>query len=206
MTAAQTQHQREASSNRTMLASVNHGRPDVAASSRPEALNNRSAETRNRSAATERPRTSNLPAARPAPPRPALLSVLRREPKSLLLMSLHPSRHELLRNRFVSQSPSPGEPRSRPMSLRLNQLRPRNQPLMSPLPNQLEPRNRLTSLRPSQLRPRSQLLMSPLPSLRMRRRRVLHTRLLMDLNCINKPIQPTIRSPDGTRRGLRWGK
>ena len=65
MTAAQIQHQREASSNRTLLASVNHGRPDVAASSRPEALNNRSAETRNRP-------TPARPAAAPkaAPARP----------------------------------------------------------------------------------------------------------------------------------------
>ena len=35
MTAEQTQHQQAASSNRTLLASVNHGRPDVAASARP---------------------------------------------------------------------------------------------------------------------------------------------------------------------------
>src|SRR5208283_195865 len=77
---------------------------------------------------------------------------------------------------------------------------PKSQPLMSPLPNQLEPRNRLTSLRPSQLRPRSQLLMSPLLNLRMRRHRVLHTRLLTNLNRMDKPIQPTIRNPDGTRR------
>jgi len=70
MTTAQTQHQREASSDRTMLASVNHGRPDVAASSRPEALSNRSSESRNRPASTERPRANNAPAARPAPARP----------------------------------------------------------------------------------------------------------------------------------------
>jgi hypothetical protein len=35
MTAEQSQHQQAASSNRTLLASVNHGRPDVAASPRP---------------------------------------------------------------------------------------------------------------------------------------------------------------------------
>jgi hypothetical protein len=35
MTAEQTHHQQAASSNRTLLATVNHGRPDVAASPRP---------------------------------------------------------------------------------------------------------------------------------------------------------------------------
>lgn len=69
MSAAQTQHQREASSDRNMLASVNHGRPDVAASSRPEALSNRSSEPRNGPASSERPRTSNSPGAIPAPAR-----------------------------------------------------------------------------------------------------------------------------------------
>jgi hypothetical protein len=52
MTRTQLQHQRSSSSNRTMLASVNRGRPDVAATARPE-LSNRH-ESRN-----ERPVTQN---------------------------------------------------------------------------------------------------------------------------------------------------
>ena len=43
MTTEQTQHQQAASSNRTLLASVNHGRPDVAASPRPGQFNGRAA-------------------------------------------------------------------------------------------------------------------------------------------------------------------
>jgi hypothetical protein len=52
MTRTQLQHQRSSSSNRIMLASVNRGRPDVAATARPE-LSNRH-ESRN-----ERPITQN---------------------------------------------------------------------------------------------------------------------------------------------------
>lgn len=66
MTSEQLQHQRAASTNRTMLASLNHGRPDVAASTRPEPLGNRPAAPHNRAANTERPATSK-PAARPVP-------------------------------------------------------------------------------------------------------------------------------------------
>lgn len=51
MTGEQLQHQQSARSNRTMLASVNHGRPDVAATSRPE-LNGRR-EGRSEKPATE---------------------------------------------------------------------------------------------------------------------------------------------------------
>jgi WXXGXW repeat (2 copies) len=52
MTRAQLQHQKSASNNRTMLASVNHGRPDVAATARTELSNRR--ESRN-----EKPVTKN---------------------------------------------------------------------------------------------------------------------------------------------------
>jgi hypothetical protein len=51
MTREQFQHQRSASSNRTMLASVNHGRPDIAATARPELSNRR--ESRNEKPASE---------------------------------------------------------------------------------------------------------------------------------------------------------
>jgi hypothetical protein len=55
MTAEQTQHQQAASTNRTLLASVNHGRPDVAATARPGQFDGRGALT------TGRPVTPNLP-------------------------------------------------------------------------------------------------------------------------------------------------
>ena len=45
MTRTQLQHQQIASGNRTMLASVNHGRPDVAATVRPELSNRREPRT-----------------------------------------------------------------------------------------------------------------------------------------------------------------
>ena len=71
MTSEQLQHQRAASTNRTMLASLNHGRPDVAVSTRPEPLGNRSAAPVNRGANKERAAISK-PARRPAPaPKPA---------------------------------------------------------------------------------------------------------------------------------------
>jgi len=55
MTSEQTQHQQAASSNRTLLASVNHGRPDVAATPRPGEFKGRGA------LETGRPATSNRP-------------------------------------------------------------------------------------------------------------------------------------------------
>ena len=71
MTSEQLQHQRAASTNRTMLASLNHGRPDVAASTRPEPLGNRPAPAHNRAANTEQPVTPT-PVAKPVPgPKPA---------------------------------------------------------------------------------------------------------------------------------------
>ncbi|MGC2766256.1 MAG: YXWGXW repeat-containing protein [Candidatus Acidiferrum sp.] len=51
MTRAQFQHQKSASSNRTMLASVNHGRPDVAGTARHQLSNRR--ESRNEKEVTE---------------------------------------------------------------------------------------------------------------------------------------------------------
>lgn len=55
MTSEQTQHQQAARSNRTLLASVNHGRPDVAATPRPGEFKGRGA------VETGRPTTSNRP-------------------------------------------------------------------------------------------------------------------------------------------------
>lgn len=68
MTRVQLQHQRTASSNRMMLASVNHGRPDVAATARPE-LSNRG-ESRNEKPVTEN-NSSNGSNERRANPTPA---------------------------------------------------------------------------------------------------------------------------------------
>jgi len=52
MTSEQTQHQQTASSTRTLLASVNHGRPDVAASPRPGQFDAHGAVTPGRSVRT----------------------------------------------------------------------------------------------------------------------------------------------------------
>src|SRR5713226_4116458 len=48
MTSEQTQHQQAASTNRTLLASVNHGRPDIAASPRPGQFHDHGAATSGR--------------------------------------------------------------------------------------------------------------------------------------------------------------
>jgi hypothetical protein len=70
MTSEQTQHQQAARGNRTLLASVNHGRPDIAATPRPGQFNGRGAvntgrpETSNRS--LENPREANRPGKPPA--------------------------------------------------------------------------------------------------------------------------------------------
>src|SRR5216684_2992841 len=55
MTSEQTLHQQSASSNRTLLASVNHGRPDVAATPRPGQFHG------NGTVETRRPVTPNRP-------------------------------------------------------------------------------------------------------------------------------------------------
>jgi hypothetical protein len=55
MTSEQTQHQQAAGSNRTLLASVNHGRPDVAATPRPGEFKGRGAVETGRPANPNRP-------------------------------------------------------------------------------------------------------------------------------------------------------
>jgi hypothetical protein len=106
MTSEQLQHQRAASTNRTMLASLNHGRPDVAASTRPEPLADRPAAPHNRAANTERPATSK-PAARPVP-----------APKSAPSRAAHPSsaapKSEPSRPERTPAHPSTPAPSSRP--------------------------------------------------------------------------------------------
>ncbi len=66
MTSEQTQHQQAASSNRALLASVNHGRPDVAASPRPGQFDAHGAATKE----TNRPENSPANAGRTASVRP----------------------------------------------------------------------------------------------------------------------------------------
>ena len=70
MTSEQTQHQQAASTNRTLLSSVNHGRPDVAATSRPGQFNRRGAAETGRPVAPNRPlenpRETNRPGKPPA--------------------------------------------------------------------------------------------------------------------------------------------
>jgi len=70
MTSEQTQHQQAARGNRSLLASVNHGRPDIAATPRPGQFKGRGAvntgrpETSNHS--LENPRETNRPGKPPA--------------------------------------------------------------------------------------------------------------------------------------------
>jgi hypothetical protein len=74
MTAAQTQHQQAASTDQTLRASVNHGRPDVAASPRAGQFHGHAAVETSRPAnvnrpnegASRRPDETNRPADRPA--------------------------------------------------------------------------------------------------------------------------------------------
>jgi hypothetical protein len=66
MTAEQTQHQQAASTNRTLHASVNHGRPDVAASVRPGQFNGRGGVESGRPSSPNRPSESPKETNRPA--------------------------------------------------------------------------------------------------------------------------------------------
>src|SRR6516164_9947318 len=67
MTAEQTQHQQAASTNPTMQASANHGRPDVAATSRPGEMSSRGARTPERTPTPTQPAPNK---AKPEPTRP----------------------------------------------------------------------------------------------------------------------------------------
>jgi WXXGXW repeat (2 copies) len=99
MTSEQTQHQQAASANRTFLASVNHGRPDVAASVRPGQFNGRGAVESGRSAspnrAPENPTRTNKsgdpsPSARSAnPDRPPSLRTTNAAPVNPALEHQH---------------------------------------------------------------------------------------------------------------------
>lgn len=68
MTSEQTQHQQFASSNRTLLASVNHGRPDVAATPRPGQFGGRGALAPGRPIAADRPPENRRETNRPGNP------------------------------------------------------------------------------------------------------------------------------------------
>src|SRR5712671_6428900 len=68
MTSEQTQHQQAASSNRTLLASVNHGRPDVAATPRPGEFHGRSAAETGRHGSSNRPFENQKEASHPGRP------------------------------------------------------------------------------------------------------------------------------------------
>jgi hypothetical protein len=74
MTAEQSRHQQAASTNRTFLASVNHGRPDVAASPRPAQFESHGAVESRTPVNPNRPANVREPAAAPnaAPVNPAL--------------------------------------------------------------------------------------------------------------------------------------
>jgi hypothetical protein len=68
MTSEQTQHQQAAGSNRTLLASVNHGRPDVAATPRAGEFKGRGAVETGRPVSPNRPPENRKEATRPVKP------------------------------------------------------------------------------------------------------------------------------------------
>jgi hypothetical protein len=68
LTTEQSQHQQAASSNRTLLASVNHGRPDVAASPRPGQFNGSGPVESGRPANSNRPPENRKETSRPENP------------------------------------------------------------------------------------------------------------------------------------------
>jgi hypothetical protein len=68
MTSEQTQHQQAASTNRTLLASENHGRPDVAASVRPGEFNGHAAGESGRPGGRNRPPENSKENNRPGNP------------------------------------------------------------------------------------------------------------------------------------------
>ena len=68
MTSEQTRHQQSASSNRTLLASVNHGRPDIAATPRPGEFHGRSAAETGRHGSSNRPFENQKEASHPGRP------------------------------------------------------------------------------------------------------------------------------------------
>jgi hypothetical protein len=70
MTSEQTQHQQAASANRTLLASVNQGRPDVAASVRPGQFNGHAAVESGRPGSPDRPPENSKEKNRPGNPLP----------------------------------------------------------------------------------------------------------------------------------------
>ncbi len=71
MTPQQSQHLQAASTNRTLLASVNHGRPDVAASARPGQFENRGAVETGRPVSPGRPQQNSKEMNRSVNPPPA---------------------------------------------------------------------------------------------------------------------------------------
>jgi hypothetical protein len=70
MTSAQVQHQQAARADRGLFASVNHGRPDVAATARPGDFNGRNTAPKSMPGNPNRPTPSRAPEARPTPARP----------------------------------------------------------------------------------------------------------------------------------------
>ncbi|HKV64016.1 MAG TPA: hypothetical protein VJO16_19065 [Candidatus Acidoferrum sp.] len=82
MTSEQTHHQQAASSNRTLLASVNHGRPDVAATPRPGEFHGRGAVETGRPGNPNRPVENSREANRPGRPPENGRSIENRPPEN----------------------------------------------------------------------------------------------------------------------------
>jgi hypothetical protein len=123
MTSAQSQHERVAGNDRSMLASVNHGRPDVASASRREGLNNRAPatrapetrapETRNRPVTPERTAPNERRETRPEPNRPERSTQPSTAERSARPAPSHPNNGAAHRA-APSAKPSESEHRSKP--------------------------------------------------------------------------------------------
>jgi len=113
MTFEQTQHQQFASSNRTLLASVNHGRPDVAATPRPGLFGGRGALIPGRPVAPDRPLENPRETNRPGNPsannertnadRPPSLKTLNTAPVNPALEQKHQRQLDQLRQQQAQE-------------------------------------------------------------------------------------------------------
>lgn len=144
MTSAQIQHQRGASTNRTLLASVNHGRPDVAAVARPNELSHRREAPNNRPANTERLAANNRTTPRTAAMQPERSSVHKTAPATSPApgRSERPTAHQPAPTHSPTPAPShPNHPPSAPKREASHTERPvAHQPAPRPAPHTSTPR------------------------------------------------------------------
>ncbi len=152
-TAAQTSHERDASQNHELLASVNHGHPAIAATSRPGEFSGKgvvaAAEPRPR---IEPPSAPPLPLTR-AKPRPTktgppkLVQPRTRQTKTKLLKLTQPKPRQT-KTRPLNLA----QPRTRPARTELLQIvQPRTRPARTEPLQIVQPRTRRTKTKPPQI-------------------------------------------------------